>query len=44
MDDKRVLCCNRGKHGYVLAAFSGGKSEDDANVSSAGLAELVKGL
>jgi hypothetical protein len=32
----------RGKTGYWIAAFSGGKSEDDVEVSKAGLAELQK--
>lgn len=30
----------RGKTGYLIAAFSGGKSEDDVQVSRAGLAKL----
>ena len=30
--------------GYVIAAFSGGKSEDDVEVSRAGLAKLKQGL
>jgi len=34
----------RGKTGYVIAAFSGGKSEDDVEVSRAGLAKLKAGL
>jgi hypothetical protein len=34
----------RGKNGYVIAAFSGGKDNDDVSVSSAGIAELKKGL
>lgn len=34
----------RGKAGYVIAAFSGGKSEDDVEVSRAGLAKLKAGL
>ncbi len=34
----------RGKTGYVIAAFSGGKSEDDVEVSRAGVKELVTGL
>jgi hypothetical protein len=34
----------KGKSGYVIAAFSGGKSEDDAEVSRAGLAKLMTGL
>jgi len=33
----------RTKAGYVIAAFSGGKSEDDVLVSRAGLAELLNG-
>ena len=34
----------KGKAGYVIAAFSGGKSEDDVEVSRAGLAKLKAGL
>ncbi|MGC2831175.1 MAG: ThuA domain-containing protein [Candidatus Acidiferrum sp.] len=34
----------RGKSGYLIAAFSGGKSEDDVQVSRAGVAELKIGL
>lgn len=34
----------RGKNGYVIAAFSGGKDADDVSISSAGIAELKKGL
>jgi type 1 glutamine amidotransferase len=34
----------RGKNGYLIAAFSGGKSEDDVKVSRAGVAELATGL
>jgi hypothetical protein len=34
----------RGKWGYLIAAFSGGKSEDDVKVSRAGLAQLQTGL
>jgi len=34
----------RGRSGYVIAAFSGGKSEDDLKVSEAGLAKLKAGL
>jgi hypothetical protein len=34
----------RAKTGYVIAAFSGGKSEDDVKVSQAGLAVLKDGL
>ncbi|MGB8475082.1 MAG: ThuA domain-containing protein [Candidatus Acidiferrum sp.] len=34
----------RGKNGYLIAAFSGGKSEDDVQVSRAGVAELKTGL
>jgi len=30
----------RGKTGYVIAAFSGGKSEDDAEISREGLSKL----
>ena len=33
----------RGQTGYCLAAFSGGKSEDDVQTSQAGLAELCRG-
>lgn len=33
-----------GKHGYLIAAFSGGKSDDDVEVSKAGLARLQQGL
>ena len=33
-----------GHHGYVIAAFSGGKSEDDVEVSKAGLKELAAKL
>lgn len=33
-----------GKHGYLIAAFSGGKSNDDVEVSKAGLARLQQGL
>jgi hypothetical protein len=33
-----------GKTGYVIAAFSGGKSEDDVQVSQAGLAKLKAAL
>lgn len=32
------------KAGHVIVAFSGGKSEDDVQVSKAGLAVMVKGL
>ncbi|RXH57841.1 hypothetical protein [Granulicella sibirica] len=32
------------KNGYVIAAFSGGKSEDDVQVSKAGLAKLAAEL
>ncbi len=31
----------RGKTGYIIVAFSGGKSEDDVQVSRAGLAVLL---
>jgi len=34
----------RGKTGYVIAAFSGGKSDDDAEISREGLAKLKTGL
>ena len=34
----------RGKSGYLIAAFSGGKSDDDVQVSRAGVAELKTGL
>jgi hypothetical protein len=34
----------RGKNGYLIAAFSGGKSEDDVEVSRAGVAKLKTGL
>jgi hypothetical protein len=34
----------RGKKGYLIAAFSGGKSEDDVEVSKAGVAKLQTGL
>jgi hypothetical protein len=34
----------RGRHGYVIAAFSGGKNEDDLSVSTVGIVELRKGL
>ena len=34
----------RTKTGYVIVAFSGGKSEDDVQVSKAGLEVLKKGL
>jgi hypothetical protein len=34
----------RGKSGYLIAAFSGGKSEDDVKVSKSGLAQLQTGL
>lgn len=34
----------RGKSGYIIVAFSGGKSEDDAQVSRAGLAVLQPAL
>lgn len=34
----------RGKTGYIIVAFSGGKSEDDAQVSRAGLAVLQPAL
>ena len=34
----------RGKAGYLIAAFSGGKSEDDVQVSRAGLEKLKQSL
>jgi hypothetical protein len=34
----------RSEAGYVIAAFSGGKSEDDVEVSRAGFAKLKAGL
>ncbi len=34
----------RGKNGYLIAAFSGGKSEDDVKVSRAGVEQLSTGL
>jgi type 1 glutamine amidotransferase len=34
----------RGRNGYLIAAFSGGKSEDDVQVSQAGIAALQAGL
>jgi type 1 glutamine amidotransferase len=34
----------RGKNGYLVAAFSGGKSEDDVQVSQAGIAQLQSGF
>jgi len=34
----------RGKNGYLIAAFSGGKSEDDVKVSKAGVEQLASGL
>jgi hypothetical protein len=37
-----VIVC--GKNGYLIAAFSGGKSEDDVKVSRVGVAELATGL
>jgi uncharacterized protein len=33
-----------GKNGYLIAAFSGGKSEDDVLISKAGIAQLQSGL
>jgi len=33
-----------GRAGYLIAAFSGGKSEDDVQVSRAGLSKLKEGL
>jgi uncharacterized protein len=34
----------RGENGYLIAAFSGGKSEDDVKVSRAGVEQLATGL
>ncbi|HEV3384679.1 MAG TPA: ThuA domain-containing protein [Gemmata sp.] len=34
----------RGRNGYLIAAFSGGKSEDDVKISRAGVEELSIGL
>jgi hypothetical protein len=34
----------RGKKGYLIAAFSGGKSDDDAEISREGLSKLKAGL
>ncbi len=34
----------RGKNGYLIAAFSGGKSEDDVKISTAGIEQLKTGL
>jgi uncharacterized protein len=34
----------RGRNGYLIAAFSGGKSEDDVKISTAGVEELKTGL
>jgi hypothetical protein len=34
----------RGKNGYLIAAFSGGKSDDDVKVSTAGVEQLKTGL
>jgi uncharacterized protein len=34
----------RGKSGYLIAAFSGGKSEDDVKISTAGVEQLKSGL
>jgi uncharacterized protein len=34
----------RGRNGYLIAAFSGGKSEDDVKVSRSGIAQLQSGL
>ena len=34
----------KGKTGYLIAAFSGGKSEEDVLVSQAGMEELKRGL
>jgi len=33
-----------GRNGYLIAAFSGGKSEDDVKVSRSGIAQLQSGL
>jgi hypothetical protein len=32
------------KGGHIIVSFSGGKSEDDVEVSKAGLAVMQKGL
>lgn len=34
----------RGKNGYLIAAFSGGKDQDDVSVSRSGIAQLKTGL
>jgi hypothetical protein len=34
----------RGRNGYLIAAFSGGKSEDDVKVSRSGIEQLQSGL
>ncbi len=34
----------RGKHGYLVASFSGGKGDQDFSVSTAGIAEMKKSL
>jgi hypothetical protein len=34
----------RGKHGYLVAAFSGGKGDQDFSVSTAGIEEMKKGM
>lgn len=34
----------RGRHGYILTAFSGGEDKDDLQVSRTGLARLATGL
>ena len=34
----------RGKHGYIVAAFSGGKGDQDFGVSTVGIAEMKKSL
>jgi len=34
----------RGRTGYIIVAFSGGKSEDDVQVSKAGLEVLKSAL
>ena len=34
----------QGRNGYLIAAFSGGKSEDDVEVSRSGIAQLQSGL
>jgi hypothetical protein len=34
----------QGKHGYLVAAFSGGQGDQDFSVSTVGIAEMKKGL